>query len=244
MRCQSIGVSALASFLPKKSQGWSPSEWTGWISLQSKGLSRVFSNTKVQAGRVWGEEEKGTTEDEMAGWHHWLNGHESEWTPGVGDGNSFKPHKNACNTWKLGSLLSPCHRWGNWGCLINLRSLHRRCPVTVAAPSPLGTEPVYPGLTCWRSQLPHLVALTGAWGPWHGEIGYHLVTEPIAHPTLGWQGLVCFVLLVMADFTTLLKEVLRPRQGDPLDRFVFNDNTVSTYMPFSCARFCPKYSCA
>ena len=36
---QSIGVSALASFLPKKSQGWSPSEWTGWISQQSKGLS-------------------------------------------------------------------------------------------------------------------------------------------------------------------------------------------------------------
>ena len=38
------------------------------------------------AGRDWGQEEKGTTEDEMAGWHHWLNGHESEWTPGVGDG--------------------------------------------------------------------------------------------------------------------------------------------------------------
>ena len=45
---QSIGVSALASFLPKKSQGQSPSEWIGWISLQSKGLSRVFSNTSVQ----------------------------------------------------------------------------------------------------------------------------------------------------------------------------------------------------
>ena len=44
---QSTGVSALGSFLPKKSQGWSPSEWTGWISLQSKGLSRVFSNTTV-----------------------------------------------------------------------------------------------------------------------------------------------------------------------------------------------------
>ena len=44
---QSTGVSALASFVPKKSQGWSPSEWTGWISLQSKGLSRVFSNTTV-----------------------------------------------------------------------------------------------------------------------------------------------------------------------------------------------------
>ena len=45
---QSTGVSASASFLPKKSQGWSPSEWTGWISLHSKGLSRVFSNTTVQ----------------------------------------------------------------------------------------------------------------------------------------------------------------------------------------------------
>ena len=39
---QSTGVSALASFRPKKSQGWSPSEWTGWISFQSKGLSRVL----------------------------------------------------------------------------------------------------------------------------------------------------------------------------------------------------------
>ena len=37
------------------------------------------------AGRDWGQEEKGTTEDEMAGWHHWLDGHEFEWTPGVGD---------------------------------------------------------------------------------------------------------------------------------------------------------------
>ena len=46
---QSTGVSALASLLPKKSQGWSPSEWTGWISLQSKGLSRVFSNTTVHS---------------------------------------------------------------------------------------------------------------------------------------------------------------------------------------------------
>ena len=45
---QSIGVSASALFLLKKPQGWSPSEWTGWISLQSKGLSRVFSNTTIQ----------------------------------------------------------------------------------------------------------------------------------------------------------------------------------------------------
>ena len=51
---QSTGISALASFLPKKSQGWSPSEWTGWISLQSKGLARVFSNTTVQKHQFFG----------------------------------------------------------------------------------------------------------------------------------------------------------------------------------------------
>ena len=51
---QSTGVSALASFLPKKSQGWSPSECTDWISLQSKGLSRVFSNTTLQKHQFFG----------------------------------------------------------------------------------------------------------------------------------------------------------------------------------------------
>ena len=51
---QSTGVSALASFLPKKSQGWSPLGWTGCISLHSKGLSRVFSNTTVQKYQVFG----------------------------------------------------------------------------------------------------------------------------------------------------------------------------------------------
>ena len=45
---QSIGVSASASVLPMNSQDWSPLGWTDWISLQTKGLSRVFSNTTVQ----------------------------------------------------------------------------------------------------------------------------------------------------------------------------------------------------
>ena len=45
---QSIGVSASAWVLPMNIQDWSPLRWTGWISLQSKGLSRVFSNTTVQ----------------------------------------------------------------------------------------------------------------------------------------------------------------------------------------------------
>ena len=51
---QSTGVSALASFLPKNMQDWSPLEWTGWIFLQFKGLSRVFSNTTVQKHQFFG----------------------------------------------------------------------------------------------------------------------------------------------------------------------------------------------
>ena len=46
----SIGVSALAPVLPMNTQGWSPLGWTGWISLQSKGLSRVFSSTSEKSG--------------------------------------------------------------------------------------------------------------------------------------------------------------------------------------------------
>ena len=47
------------------------------------------------AGRDWGQKEKGTTEDEMAGWHHWLDGRESEWTLGVGDGQGLA----CCDSW-------------------------------------------------------------------------------------------------------------------------------------------------
>ena len=47
------------------------------------------------AGKDWGQE-KGVTEDEMVGWHHWLNGRESEWTPGVGDGQGGLA---CCNSW-------------------------------------------------------------------------------------------------------------------------------------------------
>ena len=51
---QSIGVSASASVLPMNTQDWSPLGWTGWISLQSKGLSRVFSHTSVQKHQFFG----------------------------------------------------------------------------------------------------------------------------------------------------------------------------------------------
>ena len=61
------------------------------------------------AGRDWGQEEKGRTEDEMAGWHHWLDGHESEWTPGVGDGQRGLA---CCDSW--GCKESDTTEWLNW----------------------------------------------------------------------------------------------------------------------------------
>ena len=59
-------------------------------------MRRVDSLEKTDAGRDWGQEEKGTTEDEMAGWHHWLERPESEWTPGVGDGQGGLA---CCDSW-------------------------------------------------------------------------------------------------------------------------------------------------
>ena len=66
---QSTGVSVLASFLPKKSQGWSPLEWTCWISLQSKGLSRVFSNTTVEKHQFFSAQLSSQSNSHM---HTWL----------------------------------------------------------------------------------------------------------------------------------------------------------------------------
>ena len=61
------------------------------------------------AGRDWGQEEKGTTEDKIAGWHHWLDGHESEGTPGVGDGQGGLAY---CDSW--GRKESDTTEWLNW----------------------------------------------------------------------------------------------------------------------------------
>ena len=68
---QSTGVSALASFLPKNTQGWSPLEWTGWISLRSKGLSRVFSNTTVQKHQFFGAQLSSQSNSHIH--DHWKN---------------------------------------------------------------------------------------------------------------------------------------------------------------------------
>ena len=59
-------------------------------------ITCCFIGKDSDAGRDWGQEEKGMTEDEMAGWHHWLDGRESEWTPGVGDGQGGL---ECCDSW-------------------------------------------------------------------------------------------------------------------------------------------------
>ena len=65
---QSTGVSASASFLPKKSQDWFPLGWTGWISLQSKDLSRVFSNTTVQRHQFFGAQPSSQSNSHIHTW--------------------------------------------------------------------------------------------------------------------------------------------------------------------------------
>ena len=65
------------------------------------------------AGKDWGQEENGMTEDEMVGWHHWLNGHGFGWTPGVGDGQGGLA---CCSSW--GHKESDMTEWLNWTELI------------------------------------------------------------------------------------------------------------------------------
>ena len=73
-----------------KDQRWSWNSVKSWLIGKDPG-----------AGRDWGQEEKGTTEDEMAGWHHRLDGHKFKWTPGVGDEQGGLA---CCNSWGLKEL--------------------------------------------------------------------------------------------------------------------------------------------
>ena len=84
---------------------WPPS------NLHAKGW---LNGKDSDAGRDWGQEEKGTTEDEMAGWHHWLDGRESEWTLGVGEEQGGLA---CCNSWG-------CKVGHDWATELNWRYTH------------------------------------------------------------------------------------------------------------------------
>ena len=74
-----------------------------------------FIRKDSDAGRDWGQEEKGTTEDEITGWHHWLDGHKFEWTLGVGDGQGGLA---CCDSWSRKE--SDTTERLNWTELMNL----------------------------------------------------------------------------------------------------------------------------
>ena len=98
---------------PKGDQSW---VFIGKTDVEAETPILWSPNTKSwltgkdpDAGKDWGQEEKGTTEDEMVGWHHQLNGPESEWTPGVGDGQGGLA---CCDSW--GRKESDTTEWLNW----------------------------------------------------------------------------------------------------------------------------------
>ena len=76
----------------------------------------------LDAGTDWGQEEKGMTEDEMVGWHHWLDGHGFGWTVGVGDGQGGL---ECCSSWGLKEL--DMTEQLNWTELIGCRVHHAKC---------------------------------------------------------------------------------------------------------------------
>ena len=80
------------------------------------------------AGKDWGQEEKGTTEDEMAEWHHWLDGCEFEWTLGVGDGQGGL---TCCDSWGRKELDTT--EWMNWTEYPCMYILKRFCPKRFSA---------------------------------------------------------------------------------------------------------------
>ena len=94
-------TTAAASAQRESCSGRCPSQETGCVG---SGNSRTLATSCEQLThwkRLWcleglGQEEKGTTEDQMAGWHHWLDGHESEWTLGVGEGQGGLA---CCDSW-------------------------------------------------------------------------------------------------------------------------------------------------
>ena len=102
----SPGISLEGMMLKLKLQSFGHLMWLSWLIGKAS-----------DAGRDWGQEEKGTTEDEMAGWHHWLDGRESGWTlVGVGDGQGGLA---CCDSW--GRKQSETTERLNWTEPTNIR---------------------------------------------------------------------------------------------------------------------------
>ena len=126
------------------------------------------------AGRGWGQEEKGMTEDEMAGWSYSLDGCESEWTPEVGDGQGGLA---CCNSW--GHKESDMTEWMNWTEL-NMSLLLEAPHVVLMVKNPPANvrhkrhrfNPWDRKILWWRAWQPTPIFLPGeSWLPWAEEPG-------------------------------------------------------------------------
>ena len=98
------------------------------------------------AGRDWGQEEKGTTEDEMAGWHHRLEGLEFEWTLGVGDGQGGLA---CCNSWgHKESDMTKRLNWTERKSMINLDSVLKSRDITLLTKVRMVKAIIFPVVMC------------------------------------------------------------------------------------------------
>ena len=109
---------------PVHSEGDQPWDFFGRNDAKAEGpihwtphVKRWLIGNDSDAGRDWGQEEKGRWHPEMAGWHHWLDGRESDWTPEVGDGQGGLA---CCNSWGCKEL--DITEWLNWAELKLLNS--------------------------------------------------------------------------------------------------------------------------
>ena len=134
------------------------------------------------AGKDWGQEEKGTTEDEMVGWHHWLNGHEFEQAPGVGDGQRSLV---CCSPW--GHKESDRTEWLNNNIIYSYRCCDNTGPTWVTQAAPRHLHANWWGIlipsACLNSPLPFykmysLVSEIRTWPLWGGHYS-HLPQLPI-----------------------------------------------------------------
>ena len=113
------------------------------------------------AGKYWGQEEKGTTEDEVVGWHHWLDGHGFGWTAGVGDGqgrlaaavHGVAKSWTRLSSWAELKKYEKCRARETWGPSVKVSELSRFIPGTLMA-SHLWLLPLGDAFS-WERKLPY-----------------------------------------------------------------------------------------
>ena len=156
---ESIGVSASASILPMNTQDWSPSGWTGWISLLSKGLSRVLSNTIVQ--KHWFSKAHSYSRDIVCycpNWKSRMFSISSPWWP-VNANLCHFPHPEILSKQfsvlvSQGLLLrSVFERRGNMVPIVRYTWFSRSWSVSDASPPPQHTQSSSIFNCCWREEL-------------------------------------------------------------------------------------------